>query len=376
MSGDDAGSPPTADAALRSRLPRLEREGARALRELFSSPGEARVRRGDQHSRWRLLPPRGGGTEWVALDASSGRIWISIRADHWLADIGPLSWRDHEGEARLLAWALAHEELLAHLETWLGEALRPAIIAERPEAGGHIALTWSALRAQPAAPAPARGGLLLPHAALRALLESECWQTAVPGRDALRRLALDARLDISLGVPPIGGNQLRAFREGDVMVVGGAQRCWQALELSVRGRRLWRGRYLGDGRIRVAATRSLPPDAGAVAMSANDERPAADQAPPPEPAAGEDAAAPAGTDGGTDLGALPVRLSLDLGNVEMPMSELGALQPGYVFELGEPLDGAPVTLRANDRVIGRGELVLIGDELGVRLTSLQRDGSR
>ena len=111
-------------------------------------------------------------------------------------------------------------------------------------------------------------------------------------------------------------------------------------------------------------------------MSANDERPAADQAPPPEPAAGEDAAAPAGTDGGTDLGALPVRLSLDLGNVEMPMSELGALQPGYVFELGEPLDGAPVTLRANDRVIGRGELVLIGDELGVRLTSLQRDGSR
>ena len=63
-----------------------------------------------------------------------------------------------------------------------------------------------------------------------------------------------------------------------------------------------------------------------------------------------------------------------------PFAALGVLVEGAPLvtriALFCPADGAPVTLRANDRVIGRGELVLIGDELGVRLTSLQRDGSR
>ena len=51
------------------------------------------------------------------------------------------------------------------------------------------------------------------------------------------------------------------------------------------------------------------------------------------------------------------------------LSDIAGLQPGYVFALPAHLEGANVTIRANGRVAGQGELVAVGDTLGVRLLS-------
>ena len=64
---------------------------------------------------------------------------------------------------------------------------------------------------------------------------------------------------------------------------------------------------------------------------------------------------------------LPVDIALELGTVELRLDELAGLQPGYVFGLPAHLEGANVTIRANGRVAGRGELVAVGETLGVRL---------
>ena len=66
---------------------------------------------------------------------------------------------------------------------------------------------------------------------------------------------------------------------------------------------------------------------------------------------------------------LPVSLEFDLGRVQMSVGELSTLQPGYVFALPAHLEGANVTIRANGRVTGRGEMVAVGDTIGVRLLS-------
>ena len=66
---------------------------------------------------------------------------------------------------------------------------------------------------------------------------------------------------------------------------------------------------------------------------------------------------------------LPVQVEFELGRTEMSIGELADLQPGYVFPLATPLEGASVTIRANGRIAGRGELVAVGDTLGVRLLS-------
>ena len=64
---------------------------------------------------------------------------------------------------------------------------------------------------------------------------------------------------------------------------------------------------------------------------------------------------------------LPVQLAFDIGRLEVSVGDLASLQPGYVFALPAQLQGANVTIRANGRSAGRGEVVAVGDTIGVRL---------
>lgn len=76
-----------------------------------------------------------------------------------------------------------------------------------------------------------------------------------------------------------------------------------------------------------------------------------------------------GVDEGTAFGDLPVRLHFDLGERQMTLSELMALGPGHVFDLGRELRRA-VIIRANGKVIGEGELVDVDGQIGVAVLSL------
>ncbi len=53
------------------------------------------------------------------------------------------------------------------------------------------------------------------------------------------------------------------------------------------------------------------------------------------------------------------------------MGELAALQPGNVLKLTGRPDAMSVTLTVQGREFGKGELVAIGDEWAVMLTSLR-----
>ena len=82
----------------------------------------------------------------------------------------------------------------------------------------------------------------------------------------------------------------------------------------------------------------------------------------------QDAAAEAGS-GDSLARSLPVQLAFDIGRLEVSVGDLASLQPGYVFALPAQLQGANVTIRANGRTAGRGEVVAVGDTIGVRLLS-------
>jgi len=65
---------------------------------------------------------------------------------------------------------------------------------------------------------------------------------------------------------------------------------------------------------------------------------------------------------------LPVQLLFEVGQVDLTVGQLRTLGEGYTFALPATPDRF-VTVRANGREIGRGELVDLGDKLGVRLSS-------
>jgi type III secretion protein Q len=69
-----------------------------------------------------------------------------------------------------------------------------------------------------------------------------------------------------------------------------------------------------------------------------------------------------------------LNVSLELGTASISIHELQALQPGFVFTSGPGFEDS-VIARVNGVVIGRGELVRVGDSLGVRLTRVNDHAS-
>lgn len=66
---------------------------------------------------------------------------------------------------------------------------------------------------------------------------------------------------------------------------------------------------------------------------------------------------------------LPIKLTFDLGERVLLLSELQLVAPGYVFDLGHDLRQC-VTIRANGMRIGEGELVDIEGRTGVAVLSI------
>jgi flagellar motor switch protein FliN/FliY len=64
---------------------------------------------------------------------------------------------------------------------------------------------------------------------------------------------------------------------------------------------------------------------------------------------------------------LPV--SIELGRTKMSIADILSLGPGSVVELNK-LAGEPVDLLVNYKVVARGEVVVIDENFGVRITNL------
>lgn len=77
---------------------------------------------------------------------------------------------------------------------------------------------------------------------------------------------------------------------------------------------------------------------------------------------------------GSDMEAVydvPVKVQAVLGGARMPIGELLRMNVGTVVELDRRV-GEPVDVFVNDRLIARGELVLIDGSLGITLTEIVR----
>ncbi len=68
-------------------------------------------------------------------------------------------------------------------------------------------------------------------------------------------------------------------------------------------------------------------------------------------------------------------LTVELGRARMQIQDVLKLAPGSVIEL-DKLAGDPVELFINDRPIARGEVVVIDENFGVRLTSIVTPSER
>jgi flagellar motor switch protein FliN/FliY len=72
---------------------------------------------------------------------------------------------------------------------------------------------------------------------------------------------------------------------------------------------------------------------------------------------------------------IEVQLSVELGRADMPIQDILELAPGRVIEL-DKLAGQALDVLAGGRLIARGEVVLVDDKFGVRITAILDQAGR
>lgn len=66
---------------------------------------------------------------------------------------------------------------------------------------------------------------------------------------------------------------------------------------------------------------------------------------------------------------IPLKVTVELGRTKMVVSELLNLGQGSVIELNK-LAGEPMEVLVNDKLVARGEAVVVNEKFGIRLTDI------
>lgn len=111
-----------------------------------------------------------------------------------------------------------------------------------------------------------------------------------------------------------------------------------------------------------------PAGAAGADQAIDDGAPVLEDFEPGHASAAADSSSPEGLEAVHDV---PVKVQAVLGRAKMPVGELLQMGPGHVLELDRRV-GEPVDIYVNDRMIARGEVVLIDGALGVTLTEIVR----
>jgi flagellar motor switch protein FliN/FliY len=90
-------------------------------------------------------------------------------------------------------------------------------------------------------------------------------------------------------------------------------------------------------------------------------------APGPSPAG---PASPAALDALLDV---PMPVVIEIGRSRLTVQEILALEPGSVIELDRAV-GDPVDLYVSDRRLAQGEIVVVGEQFGLRITRVLGEG--
>ncbi len=307
------------------RQPWIGEWAGQALRVEWACPGGAQPGSKEvlltlEHEPLRLLVPA------QALDDLLGGQWVDSPA----TGVNPL--------AMTLLTEMALLALIEPMEARLRKSLQVTERARLPRPPNFVVSLSVSIRLGDA-PAFAVVVEMTPISAhwVASLLEENLARQA----DPLPQLRLSGRIEA--GHAPLRLSDLRSLQPGDVVMLD----CLPAdqLRLTLAERLQARGRTDGNCFYLIEAPQPIPPDMENT-MSDVDSSASLD----------------------SQLDDLPLKLVCQAGSVEVSLAQLRELGAGSLLLLApQALDG--VELQVNGRKLGQGQLVRIGDGLGVRVLS-------
>ncbi|MBU9541977.1 type III secretion system cytoplasmic ring protein SctQ [Burkholderia multivorans] len=350
-------TPPAAVLALDASpaLPRVSAATARGLSHAYGAPAAVPIALGEHAYavRWRVdaEPAADAHAYRFVVGPATGTLWLDPLAEtEWLGDAA-----DPAVPAVIRAALLA--DLGAPLAATLQAATRQRVELLPP---AEPAPAWHASPAALRFELRRADGAWRCHGALLfdapdALAVFFATAPAAPPDAAALYANLPVPLAFELGRTAVTAAELADVVAGDIIAI----EHWRAHEQDllcvayVRAAPAWEitGRPAGN-RLTVQRIREMPlePPRTDSASAAAPDAPPAD--------------APRSLDG------LAVDLRFELPPTSMPLGELGTLQPGAVIELPHGINQSVIHLVANGMLIGTGQLIAVGQKLGVRVVTL------
>lgn len=292
--------------------------------------------------------------EWITLASDDARLQIAFDGEATGLGTEPSDWHQYSGDVRLLAWTAYHEPILELLRAvfrreWIPESLGDCDASEQADdvqAGFNI---------------HASSGLCVARGL--AIFKRRHIQTLAPRPDAIeprphQLTNVRAVLETCIDEFDISAAELATLHRGSVMRLDNRTLRAQPRVViplgtlqaigEVRGRQVT---IVGFAAPSPVAADSTP---GASIMSDSDTAVTPDRA--------------------VDPASVPVTLRFTVGRTSIPFGALADVAPGFVFELDKPLDDQVITILANDVPVAHGELVTLGDLVGVRISRLLPHG--
>jgi len=283
----------------------------------------------------------------VELQANDETLELGVGLDLFATALGDQQWDDFDWRSRLLAWTSAHGRLLDALAALFG-ALVPVRLKKASTASPAANRIWLGLQIEHDGKKVVHGALGMPGSYLSSLLLR---RESTPPRD-LNSLSLPLKVEIDGPTFDVSG--LSGLAVGDILVLGSTEAAFANVKIFPKSGRqsLASGQWSELG-LKIAAPNDCKKPSGETNMSEVETSSVAEG----------------------DLAAkLPLELTFELGQISVSLARLQRLQPGYVFEIPQPIEGAEIVIAVNGQSIGRGELVAAGETLGVRVLNWDDDG--
>ncbi len=72
---------------------------------------------------------------------------------------------------------------------------------------------------------------------------------------------------------------------------------------------------------------------------------------------------------------IPLNVTVELGNVKMPVNELLQLGQGSIIELSKQV-GDPLDIYVNNKLVAKGEVVILDEKFGIRVADIINPAER
>ncbi|WP_020410919.1 type III secretion system cytoplasmic ring protein SctQ [Hahella ganghwensis] len=359
--------------SLRPELPSIPETQILQTNILHSRGIFARVCVSSQLSHWRFQHERKQPRHWIKMRAAEKHLWLALDSDQWNVSVNDRHWTQFQPCHQALAFTLAHKEFLDHLEELTG------IVWQVEEISSHESFP-------PENSIPLRfmvenrnqltnGIINLCLPTLSMLTKRPVWErTSLPSQRFLEKVPVPVHIQthaFSLRL-----SELQTYGPGDVMLIGPESNVLNTLLLvhSHSNTPLWNLKKAGDSCSLLTKTSTMKghhlsahenhEDTIKEVISMNPESPSQTST------AQDSASETTNEQSHYKVQDLPIDINVQVGKLTLSVDELNQLEPGHTLKIPSEDHSREAILLANGHPIGRGELVIVGDQLGIRITEL------